>query len=562
MTTPTLDQLGLRPPDAAYRQAEAELTFARRMRAWAGAHRQSILILSVLLVAVGTVHGWGVAHAPSLNDDEGTYMSQAWAVQHEHRLEVYTYWYDHPPLGWMQIALYTFVTGSVTASTHAVVVGRMLMVGTGVVSAALLYILARRMGVRRGFAAAAVLLFGLSPLAVDYQRMVYLDNIAVPWLLGAMALAASPRRSLWAAAGSGACFAVAVLSKETFLLFAPALVLLLWVRSDPKTRAFCLTGLGATFGLLVTAYPLYALLKGELFPGPGHVSMWQGITFQLSSRQASGSVFSAASNAHHTVAGWLALDPWLLGLGLAALPVVLWTRRYRAVGVGLAVPVLVALRGGYLPGPFVIGLLPFAGLSVACALDAIVGPRSYMTYLRAGWRSAARPMAGTALAAVMVVALAGAWWPGDRTLTHQDATSPVFEAETWIETHVPPDQRMIVDNTIWTDLVDHGFNPHLGVVWFQKLDFTENLDPSVARALPGGWRDFAYIVSTPALLSSLSVSPNGFVPVRQAIAHSVVVASFGTGSAQVQVRKIQGADPQATLSPTRGNPSRGKETSQ
>lgn len=548
MTTPTLEELGLVGADTA-RRAEAELTVGRRLRAWAAVHRRSIMLLGTLLMVVAVVHGWGVAHAPSLNDDEGTYMSQAWAFQHEHRLSVYTYWYDHPPLGWMQIALFTFVTGPVTSSMHAVVAGRIFMVGLAVVSAALLYVLARRTGMGRPYAALAVLLFGLSPLAVDFQRMVFLDNIAVPWMLAAMVLAASPRRSLWAAAGSGACFAASVLSKETFLLFAPGLVLLLWTRSHPKTRAFCVTGLVATFTLLVISYPLYAVLKGELLPGPHHVSLWQAITFQLWSRQGSGSVFAAGSNAHHTVTGWLQLDPWLLAIGLAAAVCCLPSRRYRPFSVALAVSIGVGLHGGYLPGPFVIGLLPFAALCVAAVFTMLAGPGR--TLSGRPWKrdQALRPAVSGLLAAGLVAGLAVAWTPGDRSLMHGDATTPVFDAEAWMEAHISPDQRIIVDNTLWNDLIEHGFRRDLGVVWFQKLDFTENLDPSVARALPGGWRDFAYIVSTPALRSSLAVSPSGFGPVRQALARSVVVASFGRGAALVQVRRIVGAGPRATLPP-------------
>lgn len=539
MTSPTLEELGLRGPESAYRRAEAELTLRRRARAWVGAHRRSLLLAGAALVVVGVVHGWGVGHAPALNDDEGTYMSQAWAVLHEHRLEVYTYWYDHPPFGWIQIAFYLLVTGPLPISSYAVVDGRVLMVLLALLSGGLLYLLARRLAIRRAFATGAVLLFGLSPLAVDYQRMVFLDNVAVPWLLAALALAASPRRSLWAAAASGACFAASVMSKETFLLFAPALLLLVWVRSHRKTRAFCLTAVVTTFSLLVVAYPLYALLKGELFPGKGHVSLWQGITFQLSSRPGSGSVFVAGTNANNTVSGWAALDPWLLAIGLAAAVACLLSRRYRPFSVAMVVPILVALRGGYLPGPFVIGLLPIAALCTAALLEMVT---VRLTRRHRGGRVPAH-----LLAAGMLAALAVAWIPGDRALTHQDTTTPVFQAESWIEAHVPRDKRIIVDNTLWNDLIDHGFSRQLGVVWFQKLDFTENLDPSVARALPGGWRDFAYIVSTPALRSSLATSPSGFVPVRQALQHSVVVASFGRLGGLVQVRRITGPGPLATL---------------
>ena len=37
-------------------------------------------------------------------DDEGTYASQAWSVTHLRALAPYTYWYDHPPLGWLVLS--------------------------------------------------------------------------------------------------------------------------------------------------------------------------------------------------------------------------------------------------------------------------------------------------------------------------------------------------------------------------------------------------------------------------------------------------------------------------
>ena len=539
--------MGLLGPEAVFRRAEAQLTTGRRIRAWSAVHKRSLWMVAALLVVTGLVHGCGAAHAPGLTDDEGTYMSQAWAVQHGHGLAAYTYWYDHPPLGWIQIALYSAVVGVAFPFAHAVVAGRSLMVVLSVVSAGLVFVLGRRVGMSRSLSTIAVLLFALSPLSVDMQRMVFLDNVAVPWLLAALVLAASPRCSLWAACGAGACFAASVLSKETFLLFGPALLALLWTRWDRKTKAFCMTGLLATFVLLTAAYPLFALLKGEMFPGPGHVSLWQGVDFQLSGRQGSGSIFTATSNIRRTVGGWLDLDSWLLGLGLLSLPVCCLSRRHLPFALGLGVPVLVALRGGYLPGPFVIGLLPFSALCIAGAGDVLKsrlagGPQVDLKGHQIG---------ATAFSSVAVIAaglaLAGAWYPRDRSLTRSDSTTPVFQAEAWIERHLPTDRRMIVDNTIWTDLVEHGFDRPLGVVWFQKLDFTENLDPSVARALPGGWRDFAYIISTPTLRESLALTPAGFGPVRDALAHSVVQNAFGTGDDAVQVRRIQDPGPLATV---------------
>ena len=175
------------------------------LRKWLRQHWLSLLIVAGLLLVVGIVHAVGYDRFPGrINDDEGTYVAQAWAVQHWHSLAHYTYWYDHPPGGWITIAGYTWLTQAFERLPTAVSAGREFMVVVKLATAALLYLLARRPRFHR-LAAGAVLLFGLSPLAVPFQRMVFLDNLAVMWTLAALALAASPRRSLASSAGSAAC---------------------------------------------------------------------------------------------------------------------------------------------------------------------------------------------------------------------------------------------------------------------------------------------------------------------------------------------------------------------
>ena len=176
----------------------------------------------------------------------------------------------------------------------------------------------------------------------------------------------TPRRRLWTFGASGACFAVAVLSKETMLLFLPALVYQVWQRAHRTTRAFCVTAVLSVFGMLVAVYPLLALLKDELRPRTGHVSLASAIAFQLNGRQGTGNPFNPTSQAHSLVAGWLHLDPWLPLAGVVCLP----GRLLACAGAGRsAVAELIAsldvLRGGYLPVPFVIGILPFVALLVA-----------------------------------------------------------------------------------------------------------------------------------------------------------------------------------------------------
>ena len=502
-----------------------------RLRAWVRTHALSLGLASVLLALIGVVLGAGIEHYPALADDEGTYVAQAWALLTDGSLAHYTYWYDHPPLGWLQLAVAGWLLDPLLGEGSAVAEARNLMLIPALVSAALLFVLARRLGLNRGFAAAAVLLFALSPLAISSLRTVYLDNIATPWILAAFVLAASPRRSLWAYSASGACFAVALLTKETSLLILPGLALMVMQSVDPRTRAFCVTAFGAMLGLVALGYPVYALLKGELLPGVGHVSLLEGVQFQLYGRASTGSALDPGSFSHQLVSGWLDADPWLLGCGVLLAPAALLVRRLRPVAVTLLVLVVVALRPGYLPQPFVIAMLPFCALVAAGLLDAL--------WKKPTARRWHRPAVAVATLSLAVLVLP-AWREGASHAMREDHVAPVLEAQRWVEEKVDHRARVLVDDTLYVDLVEAGFEPKFGVVWFYKLDFSANLDPSVARNLPGGWRAFDYVVSTPVIRSALDQNPGGLEQVRGALENSRSVAAFGEGPRQVQVRRIVG----------------------
>jgi 4-amino-4-deoxy-L-arabinose transferase-like glycosyltransferase len=495
------------------------------------------------LVGLLAVIGWlfldGVARYPALADDEGTYVAQAWAVLQRGELAHYTYWYDHPPLGWIQLAGLTGLFGPLPPEGASVVQARHLMLVPALAAAALLYVVARRLGLRRPFALLAVAAFGLSPLALPLLRQVYLDNVALPWALAAMALALDRRGRLWPSAAAGACLAVAVLSKETMLLLLPAVLVASWQRADVRTRAFTLTALGCAFVLGVLGYPLYALLKGELVPGPDAVSLLDAVWFQLVDRASTGSGLEPGTQSHDLVVGWLESDAVLVAGGCLLAPVALLDRALRPAAVAALVLVAAALRPGYLPAMFVVALLPFCAVLLAGAADRVL----------AAVRQLPGPALGRAALGLTVVALvAGALAVGDRraeplaTLATADATGPTLAAATWIEANVDPRARILVDDTLFVDLAEAGFDPGLGVVWFYKLDFTTNLDPSVVRALPTGGRGFDYVVSTPIVRGALANSPGQLQEVRIALESSTPVATFGAGKDVVEVRILTGPD--------------------
>ncbi|ETA01434.1 4-amino-4-deoxy-L-arabinose transferase [Frankia sp. B2] len=516
-----------------------------RLVGWVGVRRRSLLLLAVLLTVVAVLHGYNFDGWPGrVTDDEGTYAAQAYSMQYWNRIAHYTYWYDHPFGGWLLIAIYTKITDGFNRAPTAVTAARELMFGVHLVSCVLLYRFGRLLGLRRFFAGLALLVFSLSPLALWYQRMAFLDNIAVMWLLAALVCAASPRRSVAAAAFAGIFMAFAFWSKETVLLFLPGLYVLLRQNRDPRNWRFVRRNfMGCLIGVC-GIYILYAAAKNELFEGPGHVSLEWAIRWQLFDRAPSGSVLDTGSDTYHVVRSWLDLDPYLVLAGIAAAVPLLALRRLRVVAGLLLLQFAFVFRNGYLPNPYVTAMLPFAALCVAGLLDAVLpsgarprrGPPRHAgpgSGPGAGVGATAAMIVNGLRCLVVLVALSVAaatvipdWTPKIRTALTQDASAPSREATRWFLANVPPEGIVITDDIAWTDLTIAGRRPL--PVWFYKLD----LDPQVRGRFPHGWRDVDYLMMGKPPDSVLAEVPL----VAEALRHSVVLKSFGDG--EIEIRRV------------------------
>jgi hypothetical protein len=76
-----------REPAAAPAGAPAPPAGGLLERLWS--HRVSLVLLLATLAVVAVVQAVGMDHAPQRVDDEGTYVAQAWAVQHWRTLAHY-----------------------------------------------------------------------------------------------------------------------------------------------------------------------------------------------------------------------------------------------------------------------------------------------------------------------------------------------------------------------------------------------------------------------------------------------------------------------------------------
>jgi hypothetical protein len=512
-----------RPRDPQTQQRRSSV----RRIPWVSRHLTSLCIMGPLLIAVSAANAWNLQGWPLyIDEDEGTYVSEAWAViQPQHHLAPYTYWYDHPPLGWILMGGYFWITDALHRYPAALMAGREFMWVVNVVACGLLYILARRMTMSRPASAVAVLLFGLSPLAMDFHRRVFLDNIAVAWMLAALALALSPRKSIGAALCSAVCFSAAVLSKETLLLILPVWLWIVWRNSDDRRRAFWLS-CWIFFFIVIIGYPLFAALRGELFPGKGHVSLIGAIQWQLLSRQSTGSLLDTHSGTYSRAVNWVHQDPWLLVGGLTLGIMAMFIRRLWPLVLALIIQVAFPLKGGYVPYAYVTAVLPFAALIVVGVADTWWQPLKRARHARTGshpWTRQALTYAGRVpvIAGILVLAalVAPSWGRALVAQSHADAPANTLAAESWVEHNVPRGNVVVVDDDMLTDLTIHS---RVRPVWVWKID----LDPAVmANTLPHGWRSIGYIVWDP---EASSVELSELPTLRSALNHAVAVKRFGT----------------------------------
>lgn len=487
----------------------------------------SVPIVVALMAVTAGLRLINLAGSPTRLDDEGTYMAQAFAVVQWGELAHYTYWYDHPPAGWLQLALWMVLTGP-GFGENAVAAGRALMVLVSAVCAGLLWLLSRRVGLSRWAASAAVAIVAVSPLAILLGRSVYLDNLAIAWVLGGLVLLCSSRQRLSSMFGAAACFGVAVLTKETMLLLVPMVAWVVWITTVPQTRRYALTVFTAVFGLVVSTYVAMAVVRGELLPGPGHVSLWDGIKFQLWQREAGGTLGDPDSLKRHTIDEWLRLDPVLPILAAPIALTALLIERLRPYAVGVLLLVVTVVRPGYLPVPFVIAALPLTAL-LAAGLGEVAVTRLRRAMTRRPARALRMRTASLLAAAFVASAVVALWLPSHHTVLADDDDESLRAAQQWISRNVAKQDRLIVDDAMWVDLVREGRDRH-NVVWSYKVD----TDEQVQELAPDGWADYEWVVSTPSMRANL---PDHGV-LTDAIANARPVATFGSGGKKVDVMRV------------------------
>lgn len=348
----------------------------RRLALFALAALPAALVLAV----VGAAHAFNMFGSPFYFDDEGIYMSQAWSVLASGKLAPYTYFYDHPPVGWFTVAGIVRALGGFDAFGASVNAGRVAMFVVHLIAALLVFRIACRLHGTTVAGLLGALLFGLSPFQILFGRQVLLDNLAALWLLVSLYLATAEQLSISGTLFSGAAMGVAFLNKEIVVPLVPGMLVVLWIRLHPELRLMGLaTWLFATASL-ASFYPLYAFLKGELFPAGSaldfssspHVSLIDGLIFHQS-RASDLGLFDLNSLFWNAARVWWHTDPALVVglLGAIVMSVLLRRRCPGVLGLGVMLAGLVAFlaRGGVVFEFWLLVGVPIVAIVLGLTID-------------------------------------------------------------------------------------------------------------------------------------------------------------------------------------------------
>lgn len=491
---------------------------------------------------IGLARGFNMFHYPAYFDDEGTYVAQAWAVMIKGQLSHYTYWYDHPPLGWIQIGIWSMLTGGFETFGTAVNSGRFFIFILALGTCGLLYRILRSLNCSWIIAGFGTLLFGLSPFGIQFGRMVFLDNIMSFWLLFSLYFILKNEKRLIHIIVSAICFGIAFLSKEVATIFLPPMLLLIYFEFHPIHRSFAIVKWVSISMLIMFTWVVFAELHGELFPmgsffdtGGKHVSLISTIQYQLS-RKGNGTLFTPGSDMHNLLTSWTSLqlgDVLLIGGGLLASFVNLFIgikKKYHLVFALFTVCFFFFFgRGGQVYTFYILPLLPLLAINISLLLSFLAKNINII------FRFIKIPTHTIAFESLFAITLLVCFFflHNKRlvSLGTTDQTTPQVQTEHWIVRHINPKSFIVTDDYAYVDLYYLGFlTPK--PVYYWKVE----RDPSVRDALlKNRWDSIDYIILTPSVRSDVL----GFSLLKQALRNSVTVQTYQKDDYSITINQVQ-----------------------
>ena len=508
---------------------------------------RELLVLSIILFISVIFRGSNMFQYPAYFDDEGTYMAQAWAFLTSGELSHYTYWYDHPPVGWIQLAVWALISGGFDTFGFALNSGRLYMLLLSIGNIFFIYKICRNFNIDKIPTIIGTLIFVISPLAIAMNRMVFLDNIMIFWVLFSIWLMSLKKIYLLHIILCAITYGVAILSKEIAIFFLPVFVWFIFVNSNKSQRIFSVILFILIVSSIGSSWILYAALKNELVPvgwlnsNPeiSHVSLITTIEQQLS-RDGHGSIFTPGSDIQTSIYRWMTgnlslfegvSDVILLSFGLISVVVntlfgiLSKNRRYIFVALLAASYILFLTRGGIVLVFYIIGLLPIFALNISFTIHLLFKCLKLI-------KSRALYIFGILLILAAIISSYIYFnFQNLKIVLFSNQTSANIKAVEWVESNTTSSQNVLVDDYAYIDLKGNK-NP---IYYWKTQD-----DPEVNKnILKNDWRNIDYLLTTPSFRSDINSDRTALPLVRQAYKHSTKVATFdGDNYYKVEIYRV------------------------
>ena len=481
------------------------------------------MVVALIIGITMVLQGLNLFDAPAYSVDEGNSMSDAWAILHG-MITPYAYTYNHPPLGWIQIAAWVQLTGGLSSFGNAINSGRVFMLLLAGASSLLLYLIASHLSGSRSAALLAVIIYTLSPLSLLYRREVLLDNIGIFWLLLSLSLITAGKSKQQTFVIAAVALGIAILSKGMLVLFVPAMLYAVWLYATPFQRKFSLlVFLYVTFAVTST-FVLLALLKGELVPSGvfpwdkgTHLSLI-GMLVQTWQQSAQSGQFRITWNV------WLNTDLLLLVAGTIAMFVNILggtVNRFQLLTAFFSATYSLYLLLSNASEPsFIVPLLPFLALNIVMALN---------TPLRRVTRKTGFDLGRAMLIFIVIGVLLTAGLQQATSQQVKNVAEPQRQAMLWIRNNVSRNATIVTNSYLYSDLREPG---SMGVgdgTPFSHAQIYSNasLDPAVyAGEWKGNWQSINYIVVDPTMQQDIQ-SNTDYALLNEALHHGIMQAQFG-----------------------------------
>ncbi len=479
--------------------------------------KRTAILFFLALSITGFLHSYNMFHYPYFEADEGTYLSQAFAVREQGELSLYVYWYDHPPFGWIFISSFIDLVGDWNVFGSALNTGRVMMLTLHLIQVSLLFFIVRRVSRSPWLAFLAVLLYSASPLAVYFQRRVLLDNMMLTWVMLSVALLFLKETKLRHILMSGVFYGLAVVTKVTSVMFGPALLYLLLTAKWEIHKGFRSLGWLLVSGSIVSTWIIYAFIKTELFPAPNgeRVSLIGALSYQAS-RGTGAHFWEATSSFRDNLSTWLILDStymYILSFALlSAFVLVFVSKTYRFFALCTLLYTFFLIRGGVVIGFYILPLLPFAVISIIGLLD-------YLKQKIALHIPKYSPVISALVFGLVVGAFTYHYIPKVTKYLTVDETTNQIESIRWVKRNIPEDVNMMVDIYGMTELLDPGFENDKvfkNADWYFKIA----KDPAIRYdKYRDDWRNLDYIFISHEMIyqSSLHKLPVVYDAIRNSV---------------------------------------------